>query len=110
VRDLQSNGIPDVTFHVVTGLAGGTGSGSIIDVVAQLRDVYPDSKRYPILTYALLPVDRPILGRGIDHLKFDHQVKSASQELAGQPGVQPANPSAFHTLTLRISVRTDWTG
>ena len=55
-------------------------------------------------------VDRPILGRATDYVKSDHQVKGASQELAGQPSVQPANPSAFHTLTLRISVRTDWTG
>src|SRR5271165_7382332 len=59
VRDLQNTGTPDVTFHVVTGLAGGTGSGSVIDVVAQLRDIYPDSKRYPIVLYALLPETYP---------------------------------------------------
>jgi len=59
VRDLQNSGTPDVTFHVVTGLAGGTGSGSVIDVIAQLRDIYPDSKRYPIVLYALLPETYP---------------------------------------------------
>lgn len=31
----------DVTFHVCAGLAGGTGSGSIIDVIAQIRKEYP---------------------------------------------------------------------
>jgi hypothetical protein len=40
---------------VVTGLAGGTGSGSVVDAVAQLRDLYPDAKRFRILIYALLP-------------------------------------------------------
>ena len=44
-----------MTFHIVLGLAGGTGSGSVVDAVAQLRDLYPDSKRYKILLYALLP-------------------------------------------------------
>lgn len=59
VRDLQSTGNPDVTFHVCAGLAGGTGSGSLIDTIAQLRDVYPDSKRYRIIVYTLLPETYP---------------------------------------------------
>lgn len=29
-----------VTFHVCAGLAGGTGSGSIIDVISQIRQIY----------------------------------------------------------------------
>ena len=29
-------------IHVVCGLAGGTGSGSIVDAVAQIRHRYPD--------------------------------------------------------------------
>jgi hypothetical protein len=55
VKQLQQNGQTEVTFHIVVGLAGGTGSGSVIDAVAQLRDLYPDSKRFRILIYALLP-------------------------------------------------------
>jgi hypothetical protein len=55
VKLLQQNGLTEVTFHIVVGLAGGTGSGSVIDAVAQLRDLYPDSKRFRILLYALLP-------------------------------------------------------
>ena len=59
VKDLQESGTTDVTFHIVCGLAGGTGSGSLIDVVASLRDTYPDSKRYRIILYALLPETYP---------------------------------------------------
>lgn len=31
----------NVTFHICAGLAGGTGSGSIVDVIAQIRKMYP---------------------------------------------------------------------
>lgn len=37
----RSSGDNDVTFHVCAGLAGGTGSGSIVDVLAQIRKEYP---------------------------------------------------------------------
>jgi len=49
----------EVTFHVCCGLAGGTGSGSLIDVLTQLRETYPDSNIYKILVYALLPEEHP---------------------------------------------------
>lgn len=42
-------------IHVVCGLAGGTGSGSIVDAVAQIRHKYANPELYPILIYALLP-------------------------------------------------------
>lgn len=42
-------------IHVVCGLAGGTGSGSVVDAVAQIRQKYPDHAQYRILIYALLP-------------------------------------------------------
>ena len=38
--------------HIFTGLAGGTGSGSIIDVVSQTRKKYPDAT---IDVYAMIP-------------------------------------------------------
>ena len=55
VRTLQANGDNAITFHVVTGLAGGTGSGSIIDTIAQLRSIYGDPGRHRIVPYLLLP-------------------------------------------------------
>lgn len=59
VQGLQANGDADITFHVIAGLAGGTGSGSIVDVLAQLRNAYTDSRRYRIMPYLLLPDQYP---------------------------------------------------
>ena len=36
VQDLQAKGGTQTTFHVICGLAGGTGSGSVIDAIAQI--------------------------------------------------------------------------
>lgn len=59
VQSLQSNGDASVTFHVIAGLAGGTGSGSVVDVIAQLRHTYPDGQKYRIMPYLLLPDQYP---------------------------------------------------
>jgi hypothetical protein len=59
VQGLQANGEAGITFHVIAGLAGGTGSGSIVDVLAQLRNAYADSGRYCIMPYLLLPDQYP---------------------------------------------------
>lgn len=48
-----------ITYHVVAGLAGGTGSGSIVDVVAQLRNQFPDYLNHKIILYLLLPEEHP---------------------------------------------------
>ena len=56
IAELQSGpGKMGATIHVVCGLAGGTGSGSVVDAVAQIRHKYPDYDQYRILVYALLP-------------------------------------------------------
>lgn len=55
VGELQAGDKIGVVFHVVCGLAGGTGSGSVVDAVAQIRNKYPDYEKYQILVYALLP-------------------------------------------------------
>ena len=58
VSGLQTGGITDTTFHVCCGLAGGTGSGTIVDAVSQIRAMYP-GKGYRIIIYALLPDKNP---------------------------------------------------
>jgi len=57
----QRSGENTITFHICTGLAGGTGSGSIIDVVAQIRRLYPDDEHRVVL-YCLLPEAQPPAG------------------------------------------------
>ncbi len=59
VQDLHRRGSDNaVNFHVICGLAGGTGSGSVIDVTAQIRAAYPQ-KKDRILLYALMPETHP---------------------------------------------------
>lgn len=55
IKLLQTNRGSAVKIHVVCGLAGGTGSGSVVDVVAQLRKQYPDANQVKIVVYSVLP-------------------------------------------------------
>ncbi len=52
----------DVTFHVFAGLAGGTGSGSVVDLVAQTRKEYPAQagRSYKIILYCQIPERSPL--------------------------------------------------
>ena len=48
----------NVTFHICAGLAGGTGSGTIIDTVSQIRKMYPqhgNPNQYRICLYLYIP-------------------------------------------------------
>lgn len=64
VKEMQHHESPlfarsdETTFHVCCGLAGGTGSGSVVDAVSQIRAVFPDPS-YRINIYALLPERNP---------------------------------------------------
>jgi len=51
----QGPGKAGAVIHIVCGLAGGTGSGSVVDAVALIRNKYPDQEQYRIVIYALLP-------------------------------------------------------
>lgn len=52
-------GVQGCNFHIVCGLAGGTGSGSIVDAICLLRDTYPLFDQYKIRLYTYLPEDNP---------------------------------------------------
>ena len=57
ISTIKKSGQTDVTFHICCGLAGGTGSGCVIDVITQIRKRYfpnPNTK-YKIMLYTLLP-------------------------------------------------------
>lgn len=51
--------VDDVTFHICAGLGGGTGSGSIIDVVTQIRNEFQrtgdDQRKFKIQLYLYVP-------------------------------------------------------
>jgi len=55
VLESTTGGKIGATIHILCGLAGGTGSGSVVDAVAQIRHKQPDDSKYRILIYALLP-------------------------------------------------------
>ncbi|HTC95775.1 MAG TPA: tubulin-like doman-containing protein [Terriglobales bacterium] len=58
VKEIEVGGTASVTFHVCCSLAGGTGSGSVVDAVSQIRMLYP-GQNYRILIYAFLPERAP---------------------------------------------------
>lgn len=64
VRD--KSGKTDVTFHIITGLAGGTGSGSVVDVIVQTRKHFQanigSGLKHEILVYCLVPEQSPLPG------------------------------------------------
>ena len=59
VKELTTGADAAVTFHLCAGLAGGTGSGSLIDVISQIRSLYRAPKTYRIVVYGLLPEEIP---------------------------------------------------
>ncbi|MDR0864616.1 MAG: tubulin-like doman-containing protein, partial [Candidatus Symbiothrix sp.] len=67
VKEVKSkSGRTDVTFHIIAGLAGGTGSGSIVDIISQTRKHFQPNVgsglNYKILVYCLVPEHSPLPG------------------------------------------------
>ena len=67
----QKHGEGKVTFHICAGLAGGTGSGSIIDAVAQLHKIIaPMGKAFDVYLYLYVPeilVEQEVNVQGFYH-------------------------------------------
>jgi len=52
----RGNGDGKISFHIVAGLAGGTGSGSIVDAIAQLHKIIePMGREFEIFLYLYVP-------------------------------------------------------
>lgn len=54
----KESGDSDVTFHICAGMAGGTGSGSIVDAVSQIRSWFPynqDTKAFKMRLMVYMP-------------------------------------------------------
>lgn len=56
IEKMTNQGNAEVDFHVCAGLAGGTGSGSIIDVIAQIKKVItPLGPNFRLFLYLYIP-------------------------------------------------------
>lgn len=73
----NSSGEASKTVHIFAGLSGGTGSGSIIDAVAQARKLWNDAK---ILVYAMLP-ERDLPKPDMDKGRYYPNAYAAMREL-----------------------------
>ena len=60
------------TFHIFATLAGGTGSGSLIDAITVIRNKWKDTKDFPIFVYAYI-TDEDRYGADIGGLFFANQ-------------------------------------
>ena len=57
-RITRASGDVEVTFHICAGLAGGTGSGSVVDAISQIRKTYPPQPGkdiYKVSLYLYVP-------------------------------------------------------
>ena len=55
---VHGDNIGNITFHICAGLGGGTGSGTIIDTIAQIRRLFPqggNENQYRICLYLYIP-------------------------------------------------------
>jgi len=55
VQGLCQQGVARCAIHICAGLAGGTGSGTIVDAISLVRKKFPNGTEYPIFLYVLLP-------------------------------------------------------
>lgn len=79
----QASSDEDVTFHICAGLAGGTGSGSIIDAIAQIRTWFPyqeDTHAFKIRLFLYTP-ERTLVSAKHDAGFYQANGYAALQEL-----------------------------
>ena len=79
----RDSGDQDVTFHICAGLAGGTGSGSIIDTIAQIRTWFPyqeDTHAFKIRLFLYTP-ERTLVSARYDAGFYQANGYAALQEL-----------------------------
>lgn len=79
----QTSNDQDVTFHICAGLAGGTGSGSIVDAIAQIRTWFPyqeDTHAFKIRLFIYTP-ERTLVSARHDAGFYQANGYAALQEL-----------------------------
>ncbi len=98
----------NITFHICAGLAGGTGSGSLIDVIAQLRKQYPYDEYYrknKIHLYLYVP-EKKIANPKHDTGYYQANGYAALKELnaISVGSYQPVDINSFTREVLRLQV------
>lgn len=76
VRNISGNA-NNTHIHIFTGLAGGTGSGAIIDAIVQARKTYPQAK---IHVFAMIP-ESDLPGEDMDQGRYYQNGYAAVNEL-----------------------------
>lgn len=83
VGKLQTGSDQDITFHICAGTAGGTGSGTIVDAISQIREWFPyqqDTKAFKIRLMLYLP-ERTLVNSKHDAGFYQANGYAAMQEL-----------------------------
>ena len=73
----QSGSSDSKCVYIVAGLSGGTGSGSVLDAIAQARKIWPEAK---ILVFAMMP-ERDLPKADIDKGRYYPNGYAALREL-----------------------------
>ncbi|GAB3749341.1 tubulin-like doman-containing protein [Spirosoma pomorum] len=114
VQELVKNSQdPNVTFHVCCGLAGGTGSGTVVDIVTQIRSNYRPSYpgEYRIVIYAFLPDEKPKPNRdmtGFYHANGYAALRELNALSIGQ--FKPVDLSAKNPNQLQLDLQDPFNG
>ena len=93
-------------YHIIVGLSGGTGSGTIVDVVAQISKFIKEGTyiKDNILVYAILPERNPYEGK--DKLHFYHANAYAALKEINAIGLdkdEAANPLYYRPIDVMNS-------
>lgn len=83
VGRLQDGSDQDVTFHICAGTAGGTGSGTVVDAISQIREWFPyqpDTKSFKMRLMLYLP-ERTLVNAKHDAGFYQANGYAAMQEI-----------------------------
>ena len=105
VSELETtiSGKKGVQFHVCAGLAGGTGSGTFLHVIAQLRAKFDEPKKYPIFLYILLPEENATWASNGEQTNYYANGYAALLELNAYMVTKPNGEPRFTPIDLRGS-------
>lgn len=103
VKHLTEGGTAEMTFHVCCTLGCGTGSGSLIDAISQIRKIYPNGSTHRIFLYVLISDQYVAENRGFF---YANQFAALCELNALRQGLWAPHDVASFTVT-RLSTLRD---